>query len=125
MTDGGLICASPIVQVRDPRRTAAWLEAAFGFDQAWIAEDGSYAVCRSGSAEIHLGVNDNPAILKVTAENMEVLIRTRDLAAAYQRFLMAESFGASPPEVRPWGVEEFHCYGPDHELYRVAGPASS
>jgi hypothetical protein len=121
-----IFCAAPIIQVRDPRRSAAWLTAALGFGRSWVAEDGSYAVCGCGEAEIHFSRNDDPAILHVTANHIEALLRTNDLAGQSERFLSAsEDFGHSPPELRSWGLEEFHCYGPDHELYRIAGPGSS
>ncbi len=113
--------ACPILQVRSPERSCGWLSAALGLDQLWMAEDGSYAVAGMGGARIHLGKCEDEAVLQITSQNIEFLLVTDNLDAAWQRFQgQTDDFGHSPPELRPWGVREFHVYGPDHELIRVA-----
>lgn len=113
--------ACPILQVRSPRRTAAWMESALGLSAQWMAEDGSYAVVGGGGARIHYAQCADEGVLQVTAQNMELLLSTDDLDAAWGKFQgQPDDFGHSPPEDRPWGVREFHVYGPDHELIRIA-----
>jgi hypothetical protein len=113
--------ACPILQVRSPGRSSEWMRSALGMEELWRADDDSYAVVGQGGARIHYSRCADEGVLKITAENMEFLLAVDDLDSAWAAFQsQAEDFGHSPPELRPWGVREFHLYGPDHELIRVA-----
>jgi lactoylglutathione lyase len=105
--------AYTILYVPDVAQAITFYEAAFGFTQGFLHECGDYAELQTGSTTLSfasLSLADSNIEGGVTPSNVhhrpaafELAFSTDDVAAAYERAVVAGAIPATPPTMKPWG----------------------
>jgi len=100
-----------IIYVENVARTIEFYGAAFGLEQRFIHESGTYAELETGQTALAFasesaaptGVDVLQNRPGTAAAAVEVALIVEDVEAAYKRALAAGAAAASPPESKPWG----------------------
>lgn len=116
MTPITRIC--PIYCVKNIIQTVKWYEAHLGFTTEFLSN--SYAIISKDSSRIHLQSQSEPEILRITANNIELIIDVEDIES-YSNEIMSTNpeTQISPLALRPWGNQEMHIKDPNGALIRI------
>ncbi|MEM8855573.1 MAG: VOC family protein [Pseudomonadota bacterium] len=117
MSDPHIEHAATIVPVRNVAQTVRFYTDILGFDAAFVAGDGTFAMVRRGNAVVQLVLTDSEEVLKATANNIAIYITVRDVDGFYAS--LAPRLEELPdgrlrrPFNQPYGMREFHVKDPD------------
>lgn len=96
----------PNLPVRDVERAIAFYRDVIGLDVAHAEPDGSFALLRSGGAELALVRDENPA-------PQGAYLYVRGLNVVHDRCTAAGSPIIYPITLEPWGLRDFGVADPD------------
>lgn len=126
MSAPALQSSAPIVPVRDIEDSLAFYEGRLGFRRLYVASDKSSAEVARDGAQIMLVACDDAETLAVTATNMSVYVRVRDMAGLWAdlapRLSDLPSARLRPPFEQSYGMREFHVKDPDGFLLFFGEP---
>lgn len=121
-----------IVYVPDVPASLAFFERAFGFQQRFLHESGTYGELETGSTALafaahalaemnfsggHVAADTSPKPLGI-----EIGLVTPDVASAHARALAAGATELAAPASRPWGQVVSYVRCPDGTLVELCSP---
>jgi uncharacterized glyoxalase superfamily protein PhnB len=112
---------SPVIAVADVRASIAFYARYFDGEEAFVSDDGSYAVVALQNEEFHFQRAADASVLAATARTCQVRLRVADIDPYWQRALAqpAETQRRAPQD-EPWGTREFHLHDLDGALIIVS-----
>lgn len=111
----GFLCGTPVLRVADVAAAVAHYQTAFGFEAAWVRDDGIALVGRD-NLQLLIANHHAPPRSWVYAH-----LQTRsEVDALYQRYVSAGVKIVEPPQNRPWGLYEMRVEDLDGNVFRMA-----
>ena len=113
--DSGFLCGIPILRVSDVAAAVEHYRTAFGFEIAWVRDDGVASV---GLDKLLLLIAEHDATLRswVYAH----LSSRSEIDALYQRYRVSGVKIVEPPCDRSWGLYEMQVEDLDGNVFRFA-----
>src|SRR5262249_26240557 len=125
-----------ILYVEDPGRTAVFYHRAFGLAVAFRTPDGSYLELDAGHASTlalatrAFAERGSPGGTRPTAAGappagFNLTLRTKEVAAAFERAVAAGATPVQPPAAKPWGQTTALVRDADGVLVELGTPWSA
>lgn len=124
-----------IVYVPNVAESLKFFSQAFGFDQQFLHESGTYGELNTGSTTLsfaahELGDTNFPgghvhASASEKPLGMELAIVTADVASAHKKAIQFGAKELSPPSQKPWGQTVSYVRAPDGVLIEICTPVSA
>lgn len=124
-----------IVYVPDVSASLAFFKQAFGLEQRFLHESGTYGELETGATTLafaahELGDLNFPgghvrADTSTQPLGMEIGLVTEDVASAYEKAIAAGATELSAPVQKPWGQTVAYVRAPDGTLIELCSPITS
>lgn len=124
-----------IVYVPDVSASLAFFERAFGLQQRFLHESGTYGELETGATALAfaahaLGESHFPqgyvhADSSPQPLGMEIALVTPDVPSAHARAVAAGAIEWAPPALKPWGQTVSYVRCPDGVLVELCSPMSA
>lgn len=124
-----------IAYVPDVAKSLTFFSQAFGFEQRFLHESGTYGELDTGGTTLafaahELGDANFPgghvhASASAKPLGMELAIVTADVAAAHERAVQFGATELSGPVRKPWGQTVSYVRSPDGVLIEICTPVSA
>lgn len=124
-----------IAYVPNVSESLKFFSEAFGFEQKFLHESGTYGELSTGSTTLsfaahELGETNFPgghvhASASEKPLGMEISIVTADVAATHKKAVHLGAKELSPPSQKPWGQTVSYVRAPDGVLIEICTPVSA
>ncbi|MCW2292135.1 catechol 2,3-dioxygenase-like lactoylglutathione lyase family enzyme [Pseudomonas sp. BIGb0408] len=124
-----------IIYVPDVAASLAFFKQAFGLEQRFLHESGTYGELDTGATTLafaahELGDMNFPgghvrADTSIQPLGMEIGLVTEDVAGAHQQAIAAGATELSAPIQKPWGQTVAYIRAPDGTLIELCSPIGS
>lgn len=124
-----------IIYVPDVAASLAFFKQAFGLEQRFLHESGTYGELDTGTTTLafaahELGDMNFPgghvrADTSIQPLGMEIGLVTEDVAGAHQQAIAAGATELSAPIQKPWGQTVAYIRAPDGTLIELCSPIDS
>ncbi|KIQ00086.1 MULTISPECIES: VOC family protein [Pseudomonas] len=124
-----------IIYVPDVAASLAFFKQAFGLEQRFLHESGTYGELDTGATTLafaahELGDMNFPgghvrADTSIQPLGMEIGLVTEDVAGAHQQAIAAGATELSAPTQKPWGQTVAYIRAPDGTLIELCSPIGS
>lgn len=124
-----------IIYVPDVAASLAFFKQAFGLEQRFLHESGTYGELETGATTLafaahELGDMNFPgghvrADTSTQPLGMEIGLVTEDVASAYEKAIAAGATELSAPVQKPWGQTVAYVRAPDGTLIELCSPIGS
>ncbi|WP_263381653.1 VOC family protein [Granulicella arctica] len=117
---------SPIVAVASVKAAVEFYVRHLGFNALFVAEDGSYGVAGLLDQSVHFVPAADAEALASTARHTSFRLRVEGLDAYWEQVSATHPpTRTRAPEIKPWGIREFHILDADGALIIVSEAADA